>query len=699
VVSPTFTISANAEVSPGTVTNVNFYVDAALVGSDPTAPFSYAVSSAALGARALKAIAQDSNGNSATSSVVNVTVSNLPPVSAYEPFNYATLASGDPTTAIGFTGNWEVASGHSIVPGLTYSTLPVANNALSQGAGQCREALANSVSSGTVFVGFLYRQATTVNSGNNGGNYSGLGLVDGTGTGIIIGNIGTYTGTQGKLGVKAVTAYTTFGTTLYAPATQNHTYGTTNFIVVQLSGTGSGWTTGNFWVNPPVGTNSPGTPNGTFSASQFSIAAIETVNGLGGNAVTYDEIRIGSTYGEVVGSSEGATVPTTLALSVSTGTQVSWSAASTNYYQAQSSPDNSSWSDLGSLLYGSAVTSAYDPTSAGFYQVLELAPVLTEEVQNGGFETDDGMGGALSWPPIGTMPATRITTDFHSDTASASLYVTNADITAQTSILEQNVVNQGGLTIIPGNTYQFSFWAKSLGKNPSGGYIQQYNPQWVDGTGAIVGPVNWVNFNPAEGIWTQISSGPIVAPAGAVSVLVQVLAATGGIAGDYGGVLIDDVSLTTTTPGTPTVIASTVQSGAVFNATVQTNGVTAAAATGTVAFKTNSVSQSTGTVASGVANSTPTAVPASYTITAIYSGDGTYRSSTNTLVVGSGVNPTPPLLTSSISGNQLTLSWPADRTGWSTNWFPVVGSTATNQMTFTINPANPTVFFRMQYTP
>ena len=171
--------------------------------------------------------------------------------------------------------------------------------------------------------------------------------------------------------------------------------------------------------------------------------------------------------------------------------------------------------------------------------------------------------------------------------------------------------------------------------------------------------------------------------------------------------LVDDVSLTTTSPsGSPTVIAATVQSGAVFTATVQTNGVTASTATGTVAFKTNSVAQSTGTVSTGVANSTPTAVPAAYTITAIYSGDSFYAGSTNTLVVGSGVNPSRTNIVMNVSGNQLTLTWPADHTGWTlqsqTNgltgtWYDVAGSTTTHQMILTINPTNPAVFYRMKY--
>ena len=117
-------------------------------------------------------------------------------------------------------------------------------------------------------------------------------------------------------------------------------------------------------------------------------------------------------------------------------------------------------------------------------------------------------------------------------------------------------------------------------------------------------------------------------------------------------------------------------------------------------------------MAAGTATGQPTAVTASYTVTAIYSGDAIYRSSTNTLVVGSGVNPTPPTLSSGVSGNQLTLSWPADRTGWSlqtqtnsrtvglsTNWVLVPGSTTNNHVIVPIDPKNPTVFYRLQYAP
>jgi hypothetical protein len=63
-----------------------------------------------------------------------------------------------------------------------------------------------------------------------------------------------------------------------------------------------------------------------------------------------------------------------------------------------------------------------------------------------------------------------------------------------------------------------------------------------------------------------------------------------------------------------------------------------------------------------------------------------------------------------LNGNTLTLNWPFDHTGWrlevqtnspgigvSTNWVTVTGSTNTNSVSFTINPTNGSVFYRMIY--
>ncbi len=85
--------------------------------------------------------------------------------------------------------------------------------------------------------------------------------------------------------------------------------------------------------------------------------------------------------------------------------------------------------------------------------------------------------------------------------------------------------------------------------------------------------------------------------------------------------------------------------------------------------------------------------------------DGTLR-----IVVGSTVNANPTNITTSVHGSALTLSWPADHTGWrlqvqtntlatglSTNWATVPGSTTTNSITITIVTTNPAEFYRMVY--
>jgi fibronectin-binding autotransporter adhesin len=84
------------------------------------------------------------------------------------------------------------------------------------------------------------------------------------------------------------------------------------------------------------------------------------------------------------------------------------------------------------------------------------------------------------------------------------------------------------------------------------------------------------------------------------------------------------------------------------------------------------------------------------------STDGTLRVIT--------VSTTPTSITAVVSGNQLTLSWPADHIGWrlqvqtnsistglSSNWVDVPGSTLVNSVSMTIDPANGAVFFRMVY--
>ena len=74
------------------------------------------------------------------------------------------------------------------------------------------------------------------------------------------------------------------------------------------------------------------------------------------------------------------------------------------------------------------------------------------------------------------------------------------------------------------------------------------------------------------------------------------------------------------------------------------------------------------------------------------------------------VNTTPTNIVISVTGNQITLSWPADHIGWQLQsnsvgltvtgaWFTVPGSTATDQMTITTDATKTNVFYRMLYQP
>ena len=77
------------------------------------------------------------------------------------------------------------------------------------------------------------------------------------------------------------------------------------------------------------------------------------------------------------------------------------------------------------------------------------------------------------------------------------------------------------------------------------------------------------------------------------------------------------------------------------------------------------------------------------------------------------VNTTPTNIVASVSGNNLTLSWPPDHTGWrllmqtnnlangvssnTNDWGTVAGSSATNQIIAPIDPTKKTEFYRLVY--
>ena len=86
-----------------------------------------------------------------------------------------------------------------------------------------------------------------------------------------------------------------------------------------------------------------------------------------------------------------------------------------------------------------------------------------------------------------------------------------------------------------------------------------------------------------------------------------------------------------------------------------------------------------------------------------------YGTNITVITLVSPINPTPTNIVFSVSGTNLTLSWPPDYTGWtlqsqtndassgiSTNWVDVVNSATTNQVIVPLNTTNGSVFFRMR---
>ena len=95
------------------------------------------------------------------------------------------------------------------------------------------------------------------------------------------------------------------------------------------------------------------------------------------------------------------------------------------------------------------------------------------------------------------------------------------------------------------------------------------------------------------------------------------------------------------------------------------------------------------------------------------SGLGWSNSVNGSITVIATVNTTPTNITTSVSGNVLTLTWPADHTGWRlivqtnnlaagissdpTDWMTVPGSQSVNTTNITMDPALPTEFYQLVY--
>jgi fibronectin type 3 domain-containing protein len=239
-------------------------------------------------------------GTSTDSSFVSATPAAAAPV--YEPFNYSagTFANGTAATGSGLSGTWTCGAAGTIGAGLTYPGLPVANNALSSGAGRQFVSFSNSLSSGTKWISFLFQA-----SGNMGGNIDGVFFPNGNSTCLWFGfGLSPYSPTQGQLGIGSMT---TAGTAVQGAAALQQlglgNYASTYLVVLRIDFNTSGVNdTVTVYTNPAANASAPGVAAaGTYSSYDVGTIAGMGLNVQGGANVTVDEIRVGDTYGDVVG--------------------------------------------------------------------------------------------------------------------------------------------------------------------------------------------------------------------------------------------------------------------------------------------------------------------------------------------------------------------------------------------------------------
>ena len=198
-----------------------------------------------------------------------------------------------------------------------------------------------------------------------------------------------------------------------------------------------------------------------------------------------------------------------------------------------------------------------------------------------------------------------------------------------------SLVQSDFVPITGGLTYKVVFDAANALK--SGGGNPQFRVEFFNDGNAVVGSSGFVSFASVGASWATISNN-YAAPANATKMIVGFLEAVGAGPTDHWITLVDNVRVSAlATIASTNVLTPTRQLGAVFTGTVQTNGVTATAATGTISFRTNNVPLSADTVAAGSATSGTAILTPPYTVTAIYSGDNTYIGSTNTLTVNNAI--------------------------------------------------------------
>lgn len=225
------------------------------------------------------------------------------------------------------------------------------------------------------------------------------------------------------------------------------------------------------------------------------------------------------------------------------GFEVTWPTQNSGDYQLQRE-SGGTWVDVNEEISGDGTEHRihFKTASNGNYRVKETLPAppqASDLLVDGGFEAGN-LSSFEHWQTNGSQTATRYSEDSRTGAYSARGFVQNIGASPRECRLYQRT-NSAEASVVPGESYDFSFWAKQISSGPS--YIQQYQFLWLGQSGQYLGGTGIKSFTAGNGSWSQVNENNLIAPSGAASAEVVFRMVTGAISGGHGEVLIDDVVL------------------------------------------------------------------------------------------------------------------------------------------------------------
>jgi hypothetical protein len=214
-------------------------------------------------------------------------------LTVYEPFNYTAASTlGGQNGGTGFSGAWSAAVGSSTVssPSLSYASLStVGNRATTTAASATTQNRGLSASlggvTGTTYISFLLRPDAATSAAN-----AEFGLV-GTTASLFVGKA-----SSGNTSNYLLDTLSTGGGTQNASSTA-FANGTAVLMVLRADFVGGGGDTFKLFINP-TSTTEPGSADATKSG--YDLGTVGTIQFTGNLGFSFDELKIGSSYADVV---------------------------------------------------------------------------------------------------------------------------------------------------------------------------------------------------------------------------------------------------------------------------------------------------------------------------------------------------------------------------------------------------------------